>query len=66
MHRLLSRAVWDQDGVRDQLRAFVRETLQPFPVLPEQASPEAIFPVLALDESGMPKRGQHSAGVGPQ
>jgi hypothetical protein len=34
--------------------------------LPEQASPEAIFPVLALDESGMPKRGQHSAGVGPQ
>jgi hypothetical protein len=27
MQRLLSRAVWDQDGVRDELRTFVQETL---------------------------------------
>src|SRR5438876_10587228 len=66
MQRLLSRAVWDQDGVRDELRAFVQETLQPPPVLPEQASPAELFPVLALDESAIPKRGKHSAGVGPQ
>src|SRR5579884_457065 len=61
MQRLLSRAVWDQDGVRDELRAFVQATLQPPPV-----SPEGLFPVLVLDESGLPKRGKHSAGVGPQ
>src|SRR5437660_12741211 len=59
MQRLLSRAIWDQDGVRDELRAFVKETLQPPPVLPHQGEPQAIFPVLALDESGMPKRGKH-------
>src|SRR5438067_984563 len=64
MQRLLSRAIWDQDGVRDELRALVKETLQPPPVLPDE--PDGLFPVLALDESGMPKRGQHSAGVGPQ
>src|SRR5947209_20272504 len=40
MQRLLSRAVWDQDGVRDELRAFVKETLQPPPVLSDSAEPE--------------------------
>src|SRR5947199_2341625 len=55
MQRLLSRAVWDHDGVRDALRTLVTETLQPPPVLPEHASPHDLFPALALDESGMPK-----------
>ncbi len=63
MQRLLSRAVWDEEGVRDELRAFVCQTLKPPPILPERAEPEALFPVLVLDESGFAKRGTHSAGV---
>jgi len=62
MQRLLSRAVWDHDGVRDELRALVCQTLSP----PGSALDESPFPVLVLDESGFPKRGRHSAGVGPQ
>src|SRR6266849_7593720 len=63
MQRLLSRAIWDEEGVRDELRAFVCQTLNPPPVGPARAEPEAPFPVLVLDESGFPKRGTHSAGV---
>ncbi len=64
IQRLLSRAVWDEDGVRDDLRAFVCHSLHPPPVSSsEQESP---FPVLVIDESGFPKRGRHSPGVGPQ
>src|SRR5579863_8906901 len=51
MQRLLSQAVWDEDGVRDDLRTFVCQNLQP--ICTEQASP---FPVLVIDESGFPKR----------
>src|SRR6266566_4008394 len=54
MQRLLSQAIWDTDGVRDDLRAYVLEQLGT-----ESA-------VLVIDESGFPKRGTHSAGVQPQ
>ena len=66
MQRLLSRAVWDQDGVRDDLRALVCRALSPPPLVPACADHERLFPILVLDESGFPKRGHHSAGVGPQ
>jgi SRSO17 transposase len=51
MQRLLSTAVWDVDGVRDDLRDYVVETL---------GSPDG---VLVLDESGFLKKGRHSVGV---
>lgn len=61
IQRLLSRAVWDQDALRDFLRELVCHTLHP-----PSAAPSPVFPVLAVDESGFPKRGCHSAGVAPQ
>ncbi len=64
MQRLLSRAVWDEDGVRDDLRALVCQTLHPPPLLSCEHEPP--FPVLVIDESGFPKRGRHSPGVAPQ
>src|SRR5260370_6334471 len=66
IQRLLSHAVWDQDGVRDDLRTLVCQTLCPPPVLSEQARARASFPVFVIDESCFPKRGRHSAGVAPQ
>src|SRR5947207_8447038 len=66
IQRLLSRAVWDHDGVRDDLRTFLWQTLCPPPLPGETAEPAAPFPVLVIDESGFPKRGRHSAGVKPQ
>ncbi len=54
MQRLLSQAVWDTDGVRDDLRAYALEQLGQ-----ESA-------ILVIDESGFPKRGHKSAGVGMQ
>ncbi len=66
MHRLLSRAVWDHEGVRDELRAFLWQVLCPPPLPGERPESAAPFPVGVLDESGFPKRGDHSAGVQPQ
>ncbi len=54
MQRLLSQAVWDVDGVRDELRAFVLHQLGSSPL------------TVAIDESGFLKRGPYSAGVGKQ
>jgi SRSO17 transposase len=66
MQRLLSRAVWDQDGVRDDLRALVCQSLHPPALRPVCASHQPFWPVLVIDESCFPKRGRHSAGVAPQ
>lgn len=54
MQRLLSNAVWDVDGVRDDLRAYALELLG-------QEETTGI-----LDESGIPKQGKKSAGVKKQ
>ena len=66
MQRLLSRAVWDESGCRDELRALVCQTLFPPPLVPACADAERLYPVVVIDESGFPKRGHHSAGVAPQ
>jgi SRSO17 transposase len=54
MQRLLTSAVWDTDGVRDDLRSYALEHLGQ-----ESA-------ILVIDETSFPKRGQKSAGVGLQ
>jgi SRSO17 transposase len=54
MQRLLAQAVWDTDGVRDDLRAYVLEHLGT-----ESA-------ILVIDETSFPKRGRKSAGVAMQ
>src|SRR6266571_3825874 len=66
MQRLLSRAVWDQDAVRDEVRSSICQTLSARSALPTPTSDASPFPVLIIDESGFPKRGKHSAGVGRQ
>jgi len=54
MQRLLTTAVWDENGVRDELRSYVLAHLK---------DPSA---VVAIDETSFPKRGNQSAGVAPQ
>jgi SRSO17 transposase len=54
MQRLLSQAVWDTDGVRDDLRSYALEQLG------QQSA------MLVIDETSFPKRGTKSAGVGWQ
>lgn len=51
VQRVLGTAVWDVDGVRDDLRAYVVE---------EIGTSEG---VLVVDESGFLKKGTHSVGV---
>ena len=54
MQRLLTTAVWDENGVRDELRSYVLAHLK---------DPYA---VVAIDETSFPKRGNQSAGVAHQ
>src|SRR5712692_5427922 len=54
MQRLLSSAVWDTDGVRDDLRMYTLEHL---------GTKSAI---VVIDETSFPKQGKKSAGVGVQ
>jgi SRSO17 transposase len=51
MQRLLASAVWDADLVRDDLRAYILETI---------GAPGAI---LVIDETSFLKQGKKSAGV---
>src|SRR5215467_1925197 len=55
VQRLLNAAVWDAEGVRDDLRKLVVEALG------EEASG-----VLIVDETGFLKKGRHSCGVARQ
>jgi len=54
MQRLLAEAVWDEQGVRDEVRRLVVETLGQENV------------ILAIDETSFPKQGEQSAGVARQ
>jgi SRSO17 transposase len=51
MQRRLSQAVWDTDGVRDDLREYALEHLG------QEAA------IVVIDETSFPKRGKKSAGV---
>jgi SRSO17 transposase len=51
MQHLLGRAVWDHDGVRDDVRAYVTEALGD------------LGAVLVVDETGDLKKGSHTVGV---
>jgi len=55
VQRLLNAAVWDAEGVRDDLRAYVVDALG------DRASG-----VLIVDETGFLKKGAHSCGVARQ
>ena len=54
VQHLLARADWDADAVRDDLMGYVADAL---------GDPGG---VLVIDETGFPKRGSHSVGVGRQ
>ena len=47
--RLLSRAVWDQDGVRDDLRSLVCQALHPPPLVSASEAAAQVFPVLVIE-----------------
>jgi SRSO17 transposase len=52
--------------VRDEVRRCVCQALLLSSVALAPAEAHSRFPVLVIDESGFPKRGRHSAGVGRQ
>jgi SRSO17 transposase len=54
MQRLLGSAVWDTDGVRDDLRSYTLEQRGQEPA------------IAVIDETSFPKGGQKSTGVGMQ
>jgi SRSO17 transposase len=54
MQRLLSQAVWDVDGVRDEIRTFLLDWLGHSQL------------IAAIDETSFLKQGHHSAGVNKQ
>ena len=54
VQRLLSEAHWDEEAVRDEVRAYVLDHLG------EEAG------ILVVDETGFLKKGKKSAGVAPQ
>ena len=54
LQHFLSNAVWSADRIRDETRAQAITHLGIKQI------------ILALDETGFPKQGDHSAGVGPQ
>ena len=54
LQHLLGRSVWSADEARDELFAYVAEHL---------GDPGG---VVVVDETGFPKKGEHSAGVGRQ
>src|SRR5262249_25153623 len=55
VQRLLNGAVWDVEGVRDDLRRYVLDHLG-----------EASSGLLMIDETGFLKKGKHSSGVARQ
>ena len=55
VQRLLTRARWDEDAVRDELARFVWETFG-----------DADAGIFVLDETGFLKKGTHSVGVARQ
>src|SRR5260370_31979119 len=54
MQRLLSRAVWDEEGFPNELRAHPLQCLNPPPKHPRVPHPPP-HPVHVIDESGFPK-----------
>src|SRR6266568_6213018 len=65
MQRLLSHAVWDHDGVRDELRTFLWRALSPSALPAEPPASTAPFPVLVMDESGLHVR-YHQRSFSPR
>ena len=60
MQHLLRKAVWDADGVRDDLRDYVVEQLGGPAGGPDADGRDA---VLVVDETGDLKKGEHTVGV---